>query len=225
MRYLLTSLFTVVCLSYGCDSGNFKVCGDSLTHKGYNYSTVLIGEQCWFSENCRYLPVVSPSSESSNTTPYYYVHGYEGTDIEEAKATDNYETYGVLYNWPAVMTEGICPSGWHISSDEEWTQLTDCLGGESVAGYAMKSMSGWNNDIEMGVFGNGSNSSRFYALPGGHWGMYSYPTGSAGYWWSASESGSNSWYRILSSISVSVWRDNDNKFNRSSGLSARCVRN
>lgn len=46
--------------------------------------------------------------------PYYYVNGYVGTDVEAAKATAYYETYGVLYNWPAVMTEGICPSGWHI---------------------------------------------------------------------------------------------------------------
>ncbi len=45
----------------------------------------------------------------------------------------NYETYGVLYNWPAVMTEGICPSGWHIPSDEEFTQLTDFLGGEECS--------------------------------------------------------------------------------------------
>ena len=89
-------------------------CGDAITHEGYDYSTVLIGDQCWFSENCRYLPEVSPSSEGSETEPYYYVYDYEGTDVAAAIATANYETYGVLYNWPAVMTEGICPSGWHI---------------------------------------------------------------------------------------------------------------
>ncbi len=76
------------------------------------------------------LPEVSPSSEGSETDPYYYVYGYEGTDVASAMSTSNYATYGVLYNWPAVMTEGICPSGWHIPSDEEFTQLTDFLGGE-----------------------------------------------------------------------------------------------
>ena len=162
MRYLLTSLLTVVCLSYGCDSGNFKVCGDSLTHKGYNYSTVLIGEQCWFSENCRYLPEVSSSSEGNETDPYYYVYGYEGTDVESAKATSNYEIYGSLYNSSARKSGGICPSGWHIPSDDEFTQLTDFLGGEWKAGDAMKSTSGWKNN------GNGSNLSGFNALPGGY---------------------------------------------------------
>ena len=58
--------------------------------------------------------------------------------MASAMSTSNYATYGVLYNWPAVMTEGICPSGWHIPSDEEFTQLTDFLGGEGVAGGKMK---------------------------------------------------------------------------------------
>ena len=59
------------------------------------------------------------------------------------------------------MTEGICPSGWHIPSEGEFTELTDFLGGESVAGGKMKSTYGWNNE------GNGSNSSGFNGLPGG----------------------------------------------------------
>jgi len=103
--------FTYVCPNV------FQSCGDPISHEGYDYSTVQIGDQCWFSENCRYLPEVSPSSAGSETSPYYYVYGYQGTDVEEAKATYNYDTYGVLYNWPAVMTEGICPSGWHIPTD------------------------------------------------------------------------------------------------------------
>jgi len=106
----------------------FNSCGDDIGHEGYDYSTVLIGEQCWFSENCRYLPEVSPYSLGSDTAPYYYVYGYEGTDVDAAKSTDNYETSGVLYNWPAMMTVGICPSGWHIPSDGEFTELTDFLG-------------------------------------------------------------------------------------------------
>ena len=113
--------------------------------------------------------MVSPSSASSETSPYYYVYGYEGTDVTAAQATTNYATYGVLYNWPAVMTEGICPSGWHIPTDEEFTELTDFLGGD--AGGKMKETgnahwTGLNID-------NSSNSSGFTALPGG----YRYPGG------------------------------------------------
>ena len=106
--------------SYGdCALVEFT-CGDDIEHEGYSYSTVEIGEQCWFSENCRYLPEVSDLSIDSTTEPHYSVYGYTGTDVTVAKSTANYETYGVLYNWPAVMTEGICPSGWHIPTDGEW---------------------------------------------------------------------------------------------------------
>jgi uncharacterized protein (TIGR02145 family) len=187
----------------------------SVTHQGYEYDIVEIGDQCWFAENCRYLPSVSPSSSaSSNTSPYYYVYGYEGTDVTAAKSKKNYETYGVLYNWPAVMTEGICPSGWHIPSDGEFTELTDFLGGESVAGGKMKSTSGWYDG------GNGSNSSGFNGLPGRCAGSF-YNNGYYGRWWSASESGSYSWKRLLSYSNANVSRDNDI---RNDGYSARCVR-
>jgi uncharacterized protein (TIGR02145 family) len=189
-------------------------CGDLLSHEGYEYSTVQIGDQCWFSENCRYLPEVSPSGEGSETEPFYYVYDYQGTDVAAAQATANYATYGVLYNWPAVMTEGICPSGWHIPSDGEFTQLTDFLGGESVAGVKMKDDVLWN----------GTNSSGFSGLPGGY--RYCcpgdfYPNGSLGYWWSASLSGSNSWRRSLNTNVDLVFR---NDSDRDRGFSARCVR-
>jgi uncharacterized protein (TIGR02145 family) len=198
-----------------CDadaSNDCYVCGEDITHEGYDYSTVLIGDQCWFSENCRYLPEVSPSTSSSTTSPYYYVYGYEGTDVTAAQATANYVSYGVLYNWPAVMTEGICPSGWHIPSDGEFTELTDFLGGESIAGGKMKDDVLWN----------GTNSSGFSGLPGGY--RYSGGFGSSGfygYWWSASESGSYSWNRALFSLNDNVDRDYDY---RRHGFSARCVR-
>jgi len=125
------------------------------------------------------------------------------------------------------MTEGICPSGWHIPSDGEWMELEISLGmSESVAafegwrgtdeGYQMKSTSGWMNN------GNGSNSSGFTGLPGG----YSYSGGFAnfgfvGHWWSASESGSYSWLRLLDNSYDFVGRNGNF---RSYGISARCVR-
>jgi len=198
-----------------CDanaSNDCVLCGEDITHDGYDYSTVLIGEQCWFAENCRYLPEVSPSSEGSETEPYYYVYGYEGTDASAAMSTYNYATYGVLYNWPAVMTEGICPTGWHIPSDGEFTELTDFLGGESIAGLQMKDDVLWD----------GINSSGFSCLPGGvrYSGGFDF-NGFNGYWWSASESGSVSWTRTLGSSHGSVYRGSDVRY---FGFSARCVR-
>ena len=145
---------------------------------------------------------MSPSSEGSETDPYYYVYGYEGTDVAAAKSTDNYETYGVLYNWPAVMTEGICPSGWHIPSDGEWQTMEISLGmSESEAaarlerspvGDHMKSTSGWNDmrvtaliQADLLVY-QAATATRWFR-------DYGYD----GYWWSASESGSYSWIRLL----------------------------
>jgi uncharacterized protein (TIGR02145 family) len=235
MKNLIPILLAVVVLSSGCGSAETSAetstetsaetstetsaetqptnCGDLVSHDGYDYTTVQIGEQCWFAENCRYLPVVSPSSEDSETEPYYYVYGYEGSTVAEAQATDKYETYGVLYNWPAVMTEGICPSGWHIPSDGEFTQLSDFLGGESVAGGKMKDNIQWN----------GTNSSGWTGLPGGYRdsGGFDY-NGYYGVWWSASESGSYSWVRVLDYYVDDVYRKY--YYFRYDGFSARCVR-
>jgi uncharacterized protein (TIGR02145 family) len=233
MRYLITLLIlSSIILISGCDPEEFHVCGDTVFHDGYEYSTVQISDQCWFSENLRYLPVVSPTYlvegepgqitefNGSSTSPYYYVYDYQGTDVEAAKSTDNYETYGVVYNWPAVMTAGICPSGWHIPSHDEFMQLADSLGGSDVAGYFMKSISGWNDDG--GDSGNGSNSSGFSGLPGGQI-TNSDPSsmGNYGKWWSSTEVTSDSRCLRLSNYNDILASQTSSK---KSGFSARCVR-
>ncbi|MDA9835760.1 fibrobacter succinogenes major paralogous domain-containing protein [Flavobacteriales bacterium] len=194
-----------------CDAAIFLNCGDDIGHESYNYTTVQIGEQCWFSENCRYLPEVSPPSVISTTSPYYYVYGYEGADVYYAMATDNYETYGALYNWSAVLVEGICPSGWHIPSDTDFTELTDFLGGEDVAGGKMKDDVQWN----------GSNSSGFTALPSGDRQSNTFANlGSAGCWRSSSEdfdSAKVCWLFSKSPIAQSGSNSKDR------GFSARCL--
>ena len=194
-------------------------CGETIAHQDYAYQTVQIGDQCWFAENCRYLPYVSNPTDESATEPYYYVYDYEGTDVEAAMATSNYETYGVLYNWSAVMTEGICPSGWHIPTDEEFTELTDFLGGEGVAGGKMKE-AGYNHWDSPNT--GATNSSGWTGLPGGY--RYSggfYNNGYVGYWWSTSESDSYSWTRSLFNFNDYVLQNLDL---RGFGFSARCVR-
>lgn len=79
------------------------------------YKTVIICDQEWMAENLAYLSSVSPSSQGSMSAPYYYVYGYQGSDVVAAKATDNYKIYGVLYTWPATMegavSSNVNPSG------------------------------------------------------------------------------------------------------------------
>ena len=131
----------------------------------------------------------------------------------------NGEIYGKLYNWHAVKNSRIlAPSGYHIPSDLEWSLLTEYLGGEEIAGFKMKSTSGWAND------GNGDNSSGFNGLPGGYCdyiGNFGYMT-VYGNWWSSSEDvANNAWSRNLGNSNARVFRNYNSK---GYGFSVRCLR-
>ncbi|MDD4501090.1 MAG: FISUMP domain-containing protein [Bacteroidales bacterium] len=239
---------------YGLQSVYLTLPGESdLTDSrdGKVYKTVTIGEQVWMAENLAYLPSVFGPATISSSTAYYYVYDYNGTDVAAAKATDNYQTYGVLYNWPAAMAgaassdanpsgvQGVCPDGWHLPSDAEWTQLEEYLiangynyDGTTTGNQIAKSMvnySGWNTSSTVGAVGNTDypeyrNKSGFTALPGGYR-NYSGTfgnVGGSGLWWSSTQSStSNAWYRSLNYSYSSVTRGN---YNKGSGFSVRCVR-
>ncbi len=197
------------------------------------YKWVKIGNQIWMAENLAYLPaVVGPGTESV-TTPYYYVYDYDGTNATEAKATYNYTTYGVLYNWPAALAT--CPSGWHLPSDNEWKQLEMAIGmSESEAdatesrginaGTKLRALSGWYDN------GNGTDDYGFSALPGGHFSYTNDIIGGFfsdnirfGLWWSASEyATSNAWLRYLAAGYSGVYRTSN--FKKNNGFSVRCVK-
>ena len=142
---------------------------------GTHYNIVLIGKQVWIAENLKYLPSVTRPDESSETSPHYYVYDYNGTIVDDAKATANYTIYGILYNWPAAMNnavssstnpsgvQGACPTGWHLPSKSEWIQLTDYLGGAYIAGGKLKEA----GTIHWNTGNTGTNESGFTALPGG----------------------------------------------------------
>jgi len=121
-----------VCYYGSSGGGSSWSCGNSfIDFRDSNiYPSVQIGTQCWMAKNLAYLPSVVGPRTGSETTPYYYVYGYDGTDVSAAKVNSNYTTYGVLYNWPAAMNgqtgegvQGICPSGWHLPTDAEWNVL------------------------------------------------------------------------------------------------------
>ena len=130
----------------------------------------------------------------------------------------NGEIYGKLYNWYCVKdSRGLAPSGYHIPSDNEWTEILQFVGGENIAGHKLKSKTGW---IAMG---GGDNSSNFTALPGGKIddnGIFN-SVYAQGCWWSASEKDSNN-SNILSIFNFSaVTRD---YFSKGCGLSVRCIK-
>jgi uncharacterized protein (TIGR02145 family) len=203
---------------------------------GHLYNWVKIGTQVWMAENLAYLPAVIGSGTGSQTDPNYYVYGYEGTVVADAKATANYSTYGVIYNWPAAMAgapssssspsgvQGVCPSGWHLPSDAEWTTLTSFLGGEGegVAGGMMKEtgLAHWSSPNT-----GATNSSGFSGLPGGYRYYWAYfdIIGFSGYWWSSTENTiSYAWYRYLEYNSAGVY---SNYGYKGHGISVRCMKN
>ena len=208
-------------------------CGDPILYQGYDYATVLIGDQCWFAENLRNenyangdaIPAGLSDSEWENTTSgAVAVYGEDAgcddysPDIDACDPAQSLNEYGRLYNWYAVDdARGLCPSGWHVPTDEEWTVMTAFLGGEFVAGGQMKTVYGWYN------FGGGTNSSGFSGLPGGDRSSNGnfIGAGSGGFWWTSSPNGSFAWGRFLEPVEDTVYRLNG--FTQPYGFSVRCI--
>lgn len=197
---------------------------------GNVYKYVRIGNQVWMSENLAYLPSVNPSTVQSEYDPTYYVYAYEGSDVAEAKATSNYTTYGVLYNWPAAKT--VCPTGWHLPSFEEWNALaqyiSDDNGGYDMTGSAeddwqnvgahLKATTGWFDN------GSGSDDYGFSALPSGFRYAYNdYRSITEGaYWWSTEEQTEIRGYMWGTHYSNNVFARTP--FAAYCGFSVRCVK-
>jgi len=157
------------------------------------------------------IPNVIDSSQWANLTTAAWCY-YQNNPANGA-------TYGKLYNWYAVNTGSLCPSGWHIPTDAEWQTLVDALGGDAVAGGAMKATTLWSSPNT-----GATNSSGFTALPGGYRlndGSF-YTVGGLGSFWSSTEYSSfNAWYRSLYYNYSDVSRTNHYK---DYGFSCRCLR-
>jgi uncharacterized protein (TIGR02145 family) len=207
------------------------ICGNIFTDNrdGSQYNTVQIGNQCWFSENLAYLPAVSPASEGSYEDPLYYVYGYNGYSTVDAKATQNYQDYGALYNWTASSTA--CPDSWHLPTDNDWKILEANADSQygignpvwDIAswrgfdvGKNLKTITGWDNYTGTDLVG-------FSAMPGGYRnisGDFLYLTQS-GVWWTSSENTTTAtWSRYLNSYYDQSYRYPDEK---NFGFSVRCM--
>ena len=209
----------------------FQCGGKMKDYDGNEYNTVKIGGQCWMAENMR---TTKYSDGSSIIIAYWY---YPNNNAS------NKATYGLLYNWKAVMNsflantsgvQGICPTGWHVPSDAEWTQLTDYVSGQSQSlcdnysaniAKALAATKGWSNSSYTCAVGNNqynNNALGFSAAPAGRYNNIFYDFGSDAYFWSATENGSdNVCYRTLSYNSAYVSRNYARKNNC---FSVRCLR-
>ena len=197
---------------------------------GNTYNTLQIGEQCWTKENLKVtkynngstIPLDNSGGTSGNGSGQTWSTLKTGARTVYGHDNNNLSTYGYLYNWYAASdSRNICPSGWHLPSDEELTTLTTYLGGSTVAGGKLKATgtTHWSNNA------GASNASGFTALGSGFRSAGSefsnIKTGTF-FWSSSSKSTVNAWQLFLT--------DNDNLTRRDSspnenGFSIRCIKN
>jgi uncharacterized protein (TIGR02145 family) len=184
---------------------SFTICTQTWMQKNLDVATYRNGDV---------IPkVTDPAVWSTLTTGAYC---YYDNDSATYAAT-----YGKLYNWYAINdVRGLAPAGYHIPTDTEWTTLTTCLGGTTVAGGGMKETgtTRWQTPNT-----GATNSSGFKALPGGFRninGLFYY-LGTFGYWWSSSQLVPNAYYRNLQNVSRAIFRNN---YNKQGGFSVRCVK-
>ncbi|MEK6678734.1 MAG: fibrobacter succinogenes major paralogous domain-containing protein [Nitrospirota bacterium] len=192
---------------------------------GNVYNTVTIGTQEWMKENLKVtkyrngdaIPTTTSSIPNDSTSKYQWAYNNDESNVP---------VYGRLYTWYAVMDNsnsrgGVCPTGWHVPTDPEWTTLTTYLGGEDVAGGKMKEAgtAHWSSSST-----SDDNSSGFTALPGG----FRYGNGAfsnislSGFWWSATEiNAALAWSRHLFYSNTNASRSHNSKYD---GFSVRCVR-
>jgi len=194
---------------------------------GHTYTSITIGKQTWMAENLAYLPGVDRVATGLFEVECRYVYGYDGVNVNEARANANYKEFGVLYNW--VAAKSACPSGWHLPADQEWIELEEFIGmtdAEAImrdwrisgeTGLKLKSTSGW-------VRGNSTDKYGFAAKPGGCRGYAGCESKSyAAYFWTASTiDGDNGWRRGICSDNPGISRQEDRRY---FGCSVRCVKN
>lgn len=178
---------------------------------GQTYRTVMIGKQMWMAQNLNY-------AGATGTTGGGYNNG-----------TDSCSKYGRFYTWTEVMKgavsstispsgiEGICPNGWHVPSDSEWTTMQRVVDSSNTTyGTKFKSTNGWHNGK------NGTDTYGFRVLPAGYrdsYGTVSYVEYGTGFWSASESSVTSAWYRDMYYSYESVHRSDSYK---TDGLSLRC---
>jgi uncharacterized protein (TIGR02145 family) len=189
------------------------------------YGSVKIGAQIWMAENLK-------ATKYNDGTPITLVTDeteWENRITEAYCWYNNDETiyrdiYGALYNWYSVNTGKLCPTGWHVPTDEEWTTLTDYLESTTYAGGKLKEAGASHWGVQNTA---ATNESGFTALPGGDRGPNGvfYGIEASGYWWTSSSypfnNNTDAYYRrILTS-------DDDVEtlfFHKTMGESIRCIK-
>lgn len=200
----------------------FTACIDG---DGNNYPVVKIGNQTWMTENLkttRYNDSTEIPSVNSNNWIYLTTPGFCWFNNDELEYKNE---FGALYNWYAVSmanngNKNICPEGWHVPSDVEWTELSSNLGNTSAAKLRESGNEHWSYSPV-----NGTNETGFSAIPAGYRGSIGtyLDLEFSGSWWSSTASyAGKAWSRIISYDDNIMQKNNADKID---GFSVRCIKN
>lgn len=241
-----------------------KNCGTVTDIEGNTYKTVVIGSQCWMAENLKTKHYANGTSinkglkysdgalayiNASYNTPYWY---YPDGDVSNVLLS-----YGLLYNWAAVMggasssdrnpsgVQGICPNGWHVPSNSEWSQLLDFVSSNSQyvcesddkrsIAKALASSQGWDNSSSSCTVGykkGDNNKTGFGMLPAGHCEKAStynsnnfYAFGSTAEYWLSTNHSKYENNAFIFGTYFEIGRIFTSGGSKNEGYSVRCVRN
>jgi uncharacterized protein (TIGR02145 family) len=194
---------------------------------GNEYKTVGIGSQIWMAENLKVTRLTDGSQITNITEIKDWRNGLlhkSGYCWYDNDSTENRYIYGGLYNYYAVETGMLCPTGWHVPRRKDWITLANYLGGTKVAGGKLKENSGsyWISPNHCIV-----TMYDFAALPGGYrkfeLGEF-FAKGDSGYWWTSSILTVNESQAYVFSMSYdNTYLEEDNRY-KNEGLSIRCIR-
>jgi uncharacterized protein (TIGR02145 family) len=200
------------------------------------YNTVQFSNLVWMAENLKTtrfndgtpIPLVKDKEEWNNLqTPAYCFADSSSAYWGPGYSSALRKVFGALYNWYAVNTGKLCPTGWHVPSDGDWRRLTAYFGGDSVAGNKLKSTYFW--PVRSDTIKTTTNKSGFTALPGGSrqpdGSLFYFDLGDTGFWWCSPEYPGNSAFEALyKSIGTENGTVHSALSNKSSGFSVRCVK-
>lgn len=192
---------------------------------GNVYHTVKIGSQIWMVENLRVTRYNDGEPIPNITNNYDWVNlstaGYcwYNNDIK------NRDTYGAMYNGYVVTSPKLCPKGWHVPTNAEWTILTDYLGGLSAAAPKLRA----TGNSHWIALNNATNESGFTALPGGYRrysdGSFLYKGNNCTFWSSTSDTDLTAWSRAMSVFDSNASQDVLVISNiKNYGISVRCIK-
>ncbi len=188
---------------------------------GNTYNVIEVGNQAWLKQNLKTTKY--RNNETIGTTTLDITN--DATPKFQWPATgfeSNANTFGRLYTWYTITdSRGLCPDGWHVANSIEWTELTNFLGGESVAGGKLKSFINWSSpntgasdEVGFSAYGSGVRN-----LNGTYQG---FDTNCV--WWSVSPeaSSTNAWAREIFNSSATISTLEKSK---KMGYSVRCIKN